>query len=242
VRPTLRRVLPVGLLAMMSLLTLASALLAIFTGPSLAAVDLQIAEARTSAVSSFNFHLADSNPVGIGKVKTYRVSDFGTWQSPDRMKITSTGLGGAGQSTIVVNGSLVHLPNSSGYHGHIQFRIGQTTPFETNGVPLFGIPPLGLVTKATDVVQSGDIYTFKVPVADLPYGWVAYAPLSGNGEVAAGVSSPKAYDTTMTAVVRNGVIVTLSFPEGVHGGRVRIGGPEVWTLSRFSSAPTVTLP
>jgi hypothetical protein len=38
------------------------------------------------------------------------------------------------------------------------------------------------------------------------------------------------------------VIVTLTFPNGVHGGRVRLGGPEVWTPSHFDDAPAVELP
>jgi hypothetical protein len=117
-----------------------------------------------------------------------------------------------------------------------------TMPSDSTGVPFFGVPPLGLVTRATNVVQDGDVYTFTVPMMDLPFGWVAYAPLSGKHESLAEETFNSAHDTTMTAVIRNGMIVALSFPHGVRGGHIRSGRPELWTLAHFGTAPAVRLP
>jgi hypothetical protein len=73
----------------------------------------------------------------------------------------------------------------------------------------------------------------------LPFGWVAYAPLS---QSTSGYSFPVVTNTAMMATVKNGRVVAISFPGRIRQQRALTLSHLRYTLSDFGSAPPVRLP
>ncbi len=112
-----------------------------------------------------------------------------------------------------------------------------SSPFDV-AYGFYGLPPLGSLTTAIDVVRHGDRYSFVIPNLNVPPQWVAYAPLSGARYVPPAMV---AHNVSGTADVVGGYVVNYAFPNGV-----RLGGqhlrPSAWSLSEFGTAPPVLAP
>jgi hypothetical protein len=179
----------------MSLLALGAAILGYTTGPSNAAIDLQIALSRTEAATSFTFHIADSSHFHDDN-STSLDGTTGTWEEPYQLQIRSVPGGG--------------------YYSSVTFSYG----------------------VATDVTRHGNHYTFVVP--KLMIHGVAVEPLPS--ERGAASSPTVAVDTPMEVFVKDGEVVSVSFPKGINGARKHLLDPTMWTLAHFDSAPPVRLP
>jgi hypothetical protein len=232
--------LPFGLLGTMAALALGAALLGIFGGPTLAAINLQIAVARTAAEPSFTFHVSNTVRQFAQKPTLLRDRSVGTWQAPDRLSLrSSSGDQAYGSSVTITIGTHQYQSHPNGGADTIDI-----SPFVANSLsiadgPIFGLPPLGAAATATNVTHHGDRYSFVVPHMTLPIGWVAYAPLS---QKTSQVHFPVAVNTPMTATIRNGLIVQISFPHGIHGNKGPVLGKSTWTLSNFGTAPAIQNP
>jgi hypothetical protein len=241
-------VLPFTVLGAVSFLALGAALLGWSSGPTPAAINLQIALARTAIEPSFAFHVADHN-INTLNGFTYSGHDVnGRWQAPDRVVVTSVPADGGQTATVIAIGTAEYVTGIAGLQGRSQIEPYQSDPFLVNAPTLSALPPFGMVASADDVTQHGDTYDFTVPTIGLPYGWVAYAPLSKSGTRASipegpdTPTYPQARNTRMRAVVKDGIIVSLSLPTGISGPHTHLGGPEVWTVSHIGSTAPIRLP
>jgi hypothetical protein len=231
----------------MSALGVGAAFLGLFTGPSLASINLQIAQARTVAASSFTFVLSNTSRRSSEFPGMSETTESGTWQAPDHLQAIAVDRNGDGSSVIVVDGATFSESSRPGTHDSsasnnvvkIHFKNAPPlTPYAPNLEPLFGIPPLGVVSQATNVVCDGNTYIFEAPVVDQSFGWVAYAPLSRSTSGVTLETNRTAHDVLMKAVVKDGDIVSLSYPDGLPGSN----GPVVWTLSHFGSSSLIATP
>jgi hypothetical protein len=111
-----------------------------------------------------------------------------------------------------------------------------TDPFSGGDPTAFPLPPLGDVAKATDIVRRGDTYTFIVPRTMLDVGWEAYA---GNRILMS--QGPVALNTLTRVVIKQGFIVSMSYPRGIHSGRLT-ERPAPWRRYDFNDAPPVKVP
>jgi hypothetical protein len=226
-----RSLVPLILVGTMSLLALAAAILGFTTGPSNAAIDLQIAVSQTEAVSSFTFRLVDSSQPNCGKFAT------GIWQAPHKLQVSEPSCGGYSSSVTLAFGTTTsHRASSSdAVRPSSPWDIG---PLNVDEIAL-GVPPLVTVATATNVIRRGSTYAFVVPMLTIPNGLDAISPQSRKARL-----SPPAVatDTPMTVVVKGGNVVSISFPMGIRGPRKRVLDPTVWHLSKFGTAPAIRRP
>lgn len=85
------------------------------------------------------------------------------------------------------------------------------------------VPPLASVARATDVVRLGDTFTFVIPA-------IALAQPMGLRP-----STVVARDTQASVVVRNGRVVQLDLPRGIHASGLRYG-PAQWDFTGFETS------
>jgi hypothetical protein len=108
-------------------------------------------------------------------------------------------------------------------------------PLTDPNSPVLSLPPLGLLSSATNVTRHGNVYSFEIPRLKIGVGgWVAYAPLS---HAAVALPLAVAFNTSGRVVIKDGYVVSLSFPHGIqalHRGALRIVSD--WHISQIGTA------
>ena len=206
-----RRTVPLLLVALVLVVTGASAAVAVAGGPSSDQVALQNAAEATLLASGFRWATVGVPPDFSGR---------GRYLAPDRLEVTTGG--GAHSSRLTLVG---RSPGSSTPPQFIEAM--------TNGALYPQVPPLGTLTAVTDVVRRGDTYTFEIDTLTLGQGVVApgqhvFGPLLP--------AVPVVHDTPATATVRGGRIVALSLPDGITWGT---GGRQAaaWAVWDIGTGP-----
>jgi hypothetical protein len=216
---TRRRTIPFAFVGVLALLTLGIALIGILDSPSPAQISLQIAAEQTAEAPSFSYTV-DSQIV-TSKLGPAVSLDrgHGIWHAPDRWQVRYDHDGVSSLTT--VTGSLLQLRSGHGVSLKFQLpSLSADAPLMNPNSPVLSLPPLGLLSSATDVTHHGNSYSFDIPRLKTGVsGWVAYAPLSH-----ATVALPLvvALNTPARVVIKGGYVVSLSFPHGIqplhHGG------------------------
>jgi hypothetical protein len=242
-----RRIVPYALLGSVTLLAIGAAALGASMGGSSPAggstgapgsSGLQSAVGATEQASSFTFRETAVVPASqegtSGQVR--HVSIGGSYQAPDRWAVGTT-LGGNFPRVIEVGRTEYFVePGGRVFVAHTARAPSLTS---SDWLPILNVPPIGVAGDATDVQHHGSTYTFVVPTMELPPSWVAYSP---QGLVSSDLPRPSvAKDTPVAVVVRDGYIVSLSFPRGFVAGADRLV-PSTWSITRFGSAPPVVAP
>ena len=170
------------------------------------------------------------------RVRLAGVQVAGLWQAPNRWKTTVRGGPNDGISFTSI-GSHTYIKNPGQTAGRLESVPYGPSPFD---VPygFFGLPPLGGLTTAVDVVRHGDVYSFVIPNLDVPPQVIVYAPLSGAHYVPPVMV---AHNVSGLADVVGGYVVTYGFPNGVTLGKQHLR-PAAWSLSEFGTAPPVLAP
>ncbi len=160
----------------------------------------------------------------------------GLWQAPNRWQTTIRGGPNDGLSFTSI-GSDTYIKNPGQTPGRLDSVPYGSSPFD---VPygFFGLPPLGGLTTAVDVVRRGDVYSFVIPDLDVPPQVIVYAPLSGAQYVPPVMV---AHNVSGVADVVGGYVVKYDFPHGVTIGKQHLR-PAAWSLSEFGTAAPVLAP
>jgi hypothetical protein len=225
---------PIVLVGLVALLALGSAGLGFRQAPSASELVLQSAVAQTIDAPNFVFH---TSAYGYSDAELTPRSNTGIWEAPDRLTVVNR----VTRRTLTVVGSTIFLPMS---HGFVRLQESGVLvdPFGSSSTWLASqiLPPIGLLGTAKLVAVTGDAYRFTIPLIRMESDWVAYAPLDP-GAFAPPPRGPLAYNTRAEAVVRNGYVVRLTFPDGIQGRKALVA-PVTWTLSNFGTAPLVHPP
>ena len=119
--------------------------------------------------------------------------------------------------------TLVHPPSEPTPISRTQARgLADWIAFPTARAPFdvpygfFGLPPLGSLATAVDVVRRGEVYSFVIPNLDVPPETIVYAPLSGARYVP---PMMVAHNVPGVADVVDGYVIKCEFPNGVTVGR-----------------------
>lgn len=234
-----RRVVPYLLLGLLTGEAAIGVALGLASAPTSEDVTLQSEAVMTTQVSSLRF-LAALAPATVKLAgRTVRVPGeqvSGLWQAPNRWKTTIKGGPNDGHSFTQI-GSYTYIKTPGQRAGRLDSLPYGSSPFD---VPygFFGLPPLGSLTTAVDVVRHGNNYTFVIPNLDVPPQVIAYAPLSGATYVPPVMV---AHNVSGIAEVVGGYVVKYEFPNGVTVGNQHLR-PAAWSLSDFGTAPPVTVP
>jgi hypothetical protein len=209
-----------------------AAVVGLVSSPSPSQLSLQAAFDNTAQAGGFRFDVTEI----LRYPSRITVRYAGVWRSPDRLRLGPLPHSRSGVGLTVI-GSSMFLPNVNGNTTRYRLNPPMADPFgSSDGPTAFALPPLGDVPSATHVAQNGDTYSFVVPRTQLSQEWIAYA--GGQAYISPG---PVARDVHVSVVVRNGYIVTIGYPNGVHDGQ-RADGPALWRISDFGSAPSVRVP
>jgi hypothetical protein len=218
----------------LSALAVGAAVVSLITGPSPDQIALQAAAQQTAAAGNFSFtcsvefRLSPQFHLTAGTVRGQ-----GTWQSPDRWRVTTVHAGSS--STTTGSGSTIHLSVSDGPSLTFRLPSDALNSFGDPDDSVFSLPPLGVVDAATDVVRHGDIYQFVVPrlsLVSLGFGWVAYAPLS---RTTLQVTPLVALNVHAEVVIKDGDVAMLTFPRGIHTTFHRETEWAVWHISHVGT-------
>jgi len=221
------------LVVALAALTVGAAVVGFVGGPSPEQISLQIAAQRSADASNFTFTVESQIP-SIGAHSSAHVERAkGIWQSPDRWRVTSVNNG----TISVVSGSGSTFQDSAPHLPSVTFELGShTVESLTNpDSPVLSVPPIGLLFSATDVTRHGDHYAFDVPrLYTGKSGWVAYASLS---HAAIQLPLTAAFNTRVEATIKNGYVVSLSFPRGTSIRNRTDRTLNAWQLSDFNTSP-----
>jgi hypothetical protein len=234
-----RRVVPYLLLGLLTGGAIIGLAVGLASAPTSDDVALQSAAVITTEASSLRF-TADLPPaittLSGRRLRLPGEQVSGLWQAPNRWQTTIKGGPNDGHSFTTV-GSHTYIKNPGQRIGRLDSIPYSSSPFD---VPygFFGLPPLGSLTTAVDVVRHGDVYTFVIPNLDVPPQTIVYAPLSGAHYVPPVMV---AHNVSGTAEVVGGYVVKCDFPNGVILGKQHFR-PVAWSLSDFGTAPPVLIP
>lgn len=227
------RLIPFVLMGLLAFLALSAAVIGILGSPSSDQLSLETAAERTAEAPSFNYtityQIESIRPVG----RAIQVRLRGAWRAPNQWRVASVGREPA--STTTIEGSILHVSDGNGPPLVLQFSSPDLTESMTDpSSPVLSLPPLGLLLTATDVTRTGDKYSFVVPMMNIGVtGWVAYAPLS---DTPAPLELTEALETRVDAVIKNGYVTFLDFPDGIRplrGGSFRDAN---WQISNVGNA------
>ena len=225
---------PRVLVGLLALLALGSAVLGFSQAPSASELVLQNSVGQTVDAPNFVFH---TSAYGYSDPELTPRTNTGIWEAPDRLTVTNRVI----RRTLTVVGSTIYLPMAHGFVRHQESGI-LVDPFGSSSMWLASqiLPPIGLLSTAKLVAVRGAVYSCTIPVIRMESDWIAYAPLSP-GAFAPLPQGSLAYNTRAEAVVRDGYVVSFTFPDGVQGGKFSVA-PVTWTLSNFGTAPPVYPP
>jgi hypothetical protein len=228
-----RRMVPFALVGVLALVTLGVALVGIHDSPSPAQISLQIAAEQTADAASFRYTVYGQTmsskfgrAVSLGRT-------YGVWRAPDRWQVRDDHDGTSSLTT--VTGSVLHVYNGDGLSLKFKIPSSADEPLTDPNSPILSLPPLGLLTSATNVTRNGDVYSVEIPRLEIGVGgWVAYAPLS---HATIALPLAVALNTPTRVVIKDGYVVSLSFPHGIqllHHGGLRIDSD--WHISQIGTA------
>ena len=229
------RAIPYLLLFLLAVLTGGAAVAGILATMTPAA-SLQAAANRTLNSPGFTFRLAPSDVIKArGSGRTITTSTYGVYQAPDRWNVVT--ISGSYRTSLTAIGPDVYrvIP----YQRLIRLAQPSSISPSYGWVPILDTPPFDLLNTARNVTKHGDTYSFKVPSIPVPFGWVAYAPLSG--AINYPPPLPSARDTPAVAVVHNGYLASIAFPDGITNGVEHVR-PVKWIISDIGAAPAVLVP
>ena len=224
--------IPFAMVGVLAILTLGAARVGFLGSPSPEQISLQTAAERTAEAPSFSYTL--DNQVESSKPGRPSVSVVvsGIWQAPDQWRDRNA-LDGA-SSVTTVTGSILHVNDDRGPSMTIRLPSNATESLTDPNSPVLSLPPLGLLFAATSVTRDGDVYSFVVPRLNVGVsGWVAYAPLS---HTTAPLALTVALDTRADVMIKNGYVVSLTFPNGIRplrGAALRFAD---WRISDIGTA------
>ena len=232
---TRRRALPFVFLGALTVLTAVGAIIGFRAAPSSDQLTLQAAYQKTTEAEGFRFMFVFTVTEQEAGIDVIFARVQGIWATPDRMLLAPPGHHGVRPATIII-GSSQYSVSTRGKVTHDFISPPLVDPFSSSAPAAFPLPPLGDIPKATDVVRNGDTYTFIVPHTILDIGWEAYA-----GNQVSTSPGPVALNTLTRVVIKDGYIVSMSYPRGIHSGHVS-ERPAAWRLYDFNNTPPVEAP
>jgi hypothetical protein len=234
-----RRAVPYLLLGLLTGGAIIGLALGLASAPTSGDLSLQSAAVITTQASSLRFTAVLPPAMATVAGKRVRLPGeqvSGLWQAPNRWQTKIRGGPNDGHSFTSV-GSHTYIKNPGQRLGRLDSVPYGPSPFD---VPygFIGLPPLGGLATAVDVVRHGDVYSFVIPNLDVPPQTIVYAPLSGAHYVPPVMV---AHNVPGTADVVDGYVVKCEFPNGVTLGKQHLR-PASWRLSDFGTAPPVLIP
>jgi hypothetical protein len=221
----------VALVVLVAVLALGAAAIGASSSPSAEQISLDNAATRTGEASNFTYTFGAQIKSVKGRMITFPFS--GVWRAPNQWKVTN--LADGATSTTTIAGSTLKV--SEGTSQPLVFRFaspGLTESMSSPSSPVMSLPPLGLLSTATEIKHVGDTYSFVIPLLNIDVtGWVAYAPLS---HAATSLELTQAVNTKADAVIENGYVTSLSFPDGIRPIRGEALHRTEWNISKIGAA------
>jgi hypothetical protein len=220
------------LVGALALLTFGAAAVGLHGAPTSDQIALQTAVEQTSEAPSFDYSI-DTQMESVAPRRPISVQIHGIWRAPNQWQTTNVRNAPVSTTTIVGSTLQVSYKGSPSLDVRLSLR-GLSESMMDPSSPVLSLPPLGLLLGATSVTRAGAKYSFVVPVLNIGVsGWIAYAPLS---HATYPLDLTQAFNTRGEAIIKNGYVTTVIFPDGIRPLRGAAFHNARWDISNIGSA------